>query len=101
MQNENQEQVPFMHPVTMRNRLERLIGIDCKYMRVTQPLNVEEFRTEHQHIYWNLIWYITEEKLPYEFLIPYDEEYLRAKDELMKATQHIKCQNKLRVSERE
>jgi len=33
-------------------------------------------REFHKQVYWNLIWYFTEIKVPYEFLIPYDWWYL-------------------------
>jgi hypothetical protein len=67
--------VNFNHPIPLRNALEALFQVDDNYRSLKQ-LNVNTIRQNNKDIYWVLIWYFCNEKLPYEFFIPYEEKAL-------------------------
>lgn len=53
--------------------LEDYLKVDSKYQSV-QQMDVKKFRSDtNNKIYWVMIWYFCQMKLPYEFLIPYEE----------------------------
>jgi protein-S-isoprenylcysteine O-methyltransferase Ste14 len=49
--------------------------VDDNYRSLKQ-VNVNTIRQKRKDIYWLLIWYFCTVKLPYEFLIPYEEKEL-------------------------
>lgn len=49
----------------------------------------------NKNIYWNLIWYFAEFDLPYDFLVPYEDESLF--EEFLDVNSHLKSRNKLRL----
>ena len=47
-------------------------------------LNLNKFRKEYKHLFWNCIWYFTVKGLNYDFLLEYKEKYvLKKKDSLI------------------
>jgi hypothetical protein len=52
-----------------------LFCVDDNYRSLKQ-VNVNTIRQQRREIYWLLIWYFCTVKLPYEFLIPYEEKEL-------------------------
>lgn len=70
------EKVEFEHPIELRKRLEdELFHVDDQYRSLKQQ-NVNWIRQHRPNIYWSMIWYFCSVKLPYEFLIPYEEKEL-------------------------
>jgi hypothetical protein len=41
-------------------------------------LNVESTRNENSLVFWNLVWHFYKAKLPYEFILPYENEVYHA-----------------------
>jgi len=54
---------------------DELFFVDDNYRSLKQ-VNVNVIRQQRKEIYWLLIWYFCTVKLPYEFLIPYEEKEL-------------------------
>lgn len=52
-----------------------LFCVDDNYRSLKQ-VNVNIIRQQRKDLYWLLIWYFCTIKLPYEFLIPYEEKDL-------------------------
>ena len=65
-----------MHPIKLRYELEENLFSVCVNYRSLTQINVNQLRSQHKTIYWVLIWYFCHVKLPYEFLIPYEEKAL-------------------------
>lgn len=57
----------------------------------------EVLKEYNKNIYWNLIWYFAELKLPYDFIVPYSDT--TAYDEYLQSNKHIKVYWKLRLEE--
>lgn len=49
--------------------------MDDNYRSLKQ-VKVNTIRQQHRDLYWVAIWYFAAERLPYEFLIPYEEKAL-------------------------
>ena len=54
---------------------DELFQVDDQYRSLKQQ-NVNWIRQHRPNIYWSMIWYFCSVKLPYEFLIPYEEKEL-------------------------
>ena len=69
------EIVPLYHHVELRRKFECFLRIDINYLSVDQ-IDVQEFREnpKYNDIWWNLIWYFTCADLPYEFMVPYEDQ---------------------------
>ena len=39
-------------------------------------INIEEFKSSYNPFFWNIIWYFQIRRLPYEFILPYEENIL-------------------------
>ena len=68
------EEVPFFHSVQLRNLLETFLQVDINYRSVEQR-DLNSLR-QNPHLFWNLIYYFSETKIPFEFLIPYRDSAL-------------------------
>jgi DNA-directed RNA polymerase subunit RPC12/RpoP len=39
-------------------------------------INIEEFKSNYNPFYWNIIWYFKMKKLPFDFILPYEDNIL-------------------------
>jgi hypothetical protein len=68
--------------------------LDKSYRNAEQirPAILKEY---NKNIYWNLIWYFAEYGLPYDFIVPYEDN--TEFDAFLHSNPHIKVRNKLRL----
>ena len=67
------EDTMFINPIQLRQYVEERMQLDGGY-RNGEQLTPEVLRDYNKNIYWNLIWYFSENKLPYDFLVPYADD---------------------------
>ena len=58
----------------LRNLLETYLQVDINYRNVEQ-CDLNKLR-QNKSLFWNLVYYFTETKIPLEFIVPYKDSAL-------------------------
>eukprot|EP00743_Colponemidia_sp_Colp-15_P009073 GILK01009899.1.p1 GENE.GILK01009899.1~~GILK01009899.1.p1 ORF type:complete len:1370 (+),score=290.08 GILK01009899.1:59-4111(+) len=61
--------IVFLSPWTLLKEVENMVFKGSPNLEV----DPSRFGTEHANVFWNLLWHFADKRLPFDFLLPYEE----------------------------
>eukprot|EP00742_Colponemidia_sp_Colp-10_P005895 GILJ01006306.1.p1 GENE.GILJ01006306.1~~GILJ01006306.1.p1 ORF type:complete len:1365 (-),score=226.47 GILJ01006306.1:161-4003(-) len=64
-----EDMIVFLSPWTLLKEVENMVFKGSPNLEV----DPSRFGTEHANVFWNLLWHFADKRLPFDFLLPYEE----------------------------